>query len=63
MSATLTLDEAARFLGLSPEALRREATTGVILGAKAGKGWCSDEPGSVDTLRSRDAPALVGSRR
>ncbi len=63
MSATLTLDEAARFLGLSPEALRREATTGVILGAKAGKCWCSDEPGFVDTPCSRDARAFFGSRR
>ena len=63
MSGTLTLDEAARFLGLSPEALRREATTGVILGAKAGKSWCFNEPGFVDTLRSRDARAFFGLRR
>ncbi len=63
MSATSTREEAARFLALSPEALRREAKTGVILGAKAGKCWCSKEPGFVDTLRSRDARALVGARR
>jgi len=63
MSATLTRDEAARFLGLSPEALRSGATAGVILGANAGKCWCSDEPGFVDILRSRDARAFFGLRR
>ncbi len=63
MSATLTLDEAARFLGLSPEALRSGATAGVILGAKVGKCWWSCARGFVDTLRSGDARALVWSRR
>jgi len=63
MSATSTLEEAARFLALSPEARRREAKTGVILEAKAGKCWCSKEPDFVDNLDSRDACALVGARR
>lgn len=61
--ATLTLEVPARFLGLSPAPLRREATTGAILGANAGKCWWSYEPGAVDHLRSRDARALFESRR
>jgi excisionase family DNA binding protein len=37
MSKTLTLKEAARFLKISPEALRRKANAGVIPGAKLGR--------------------------
>ncbi len=55
MSETLTLKEAARFLKLSPEALRRKAKAGVIPGAKPGKCWCFHEPDLVDYLRSRYA--------
>ncbi|MCZ6653125.1 MAG: helix-turn-helix domain-containing protein, partial [Planctomycetota bacterium] len=55
MSETLTLEEAARFLKLSPEALRRKAKAGVIPGAKVGKCWCFYKPDLVDYLRSRYA--------
>ncbi|NCF83605.1 MAG: helix-turn-helix domain-containing protein [Proteobacteria bacterium] len=55
MRETLTLQEAARFLKLSPEALRRKAKAGVIPGGKAGKRWCFYEPDLVDYLRSRYA--------
>ncbi len=55
MSETFTLEEAARFLKLSPEALRRKAKANVIPGAKAGKRWCFYKPDLVDYLRSRYA--------
>ncbi len=55
MRETLTLKEAARFLKLSPEALRRKAKAGEIPGAKPGKSWCFYKPDLVDYLRSRYA--------
>jgi excisionase family DNA binding protein len=55
MRETLTLEEAARFLKLSPEALRRKTKAGMIPGAKVGKCWCFYKLDLVDYLRSRYA--------
>ena len=52
MSLTLTLDEAANFLKMSPEALRQKAKAGKIPGAKVGKCWVFYEPDLVEYLRS-----------
>lgn len=37
---TLDLKEAAKFLKMSPEVLRRKAANGEVPGAKPGKRWC-----------------------
>jgi hypothetical protein len=63
LSATLTLEKAARFLALSRDALRRDLNTGVILAKMVAKCWWSYRPGSVDYLRSVDAGALFATRR
>lgn len=60
---TLSLTEEARFLKLSPEALRRKAKTGEIPGAKAGKCWCFLEDDLVTFLRSRYAVTLAHGKR
>jgi excisionase family DNA binding protein len=53
MDVTMSLKEAARFLKLSQEALRRKAKAGVIPGAKLGKSWVFYKPDLVAYLRSR----------
>ena len=53
MNETMSLKEAARYLKLSQEALRRKAKAGVIPGAKLGKSWVFYQPDLVDYLRSR----------
>jgi excisionase family DNA binding protein len=52
---TLTLKEAADFLNMSPEALRRMAKAGEIPGAKIGKSWVFYLPDLVAYIRSRYA--------
>ena len=52
MTKTLTLKEAAAFLKMHPEALRRKAKTGKIPGAKPGKSWVFLEEDLVEYLRS-----------
>jgi excisionase family DNA binding protein len=59
MNETMSLKEAARYLKLSQEALRRKAKAGVIPGAKLGKSWVFYQPDLVEYLRSR-YPRLVG---
>ncbi len=49
---TLDLNEAAAFLKMSPEALRRKAKAGEIPGAKIGKQWCFFKHDLVAYLRS-----------
>ena len=51
MSQTLTLKEAAAFLKMCPEALRRKAKVGEIPGAKPGKCWCFLEEDLIVYLR------------
>jgi excisionase family DNA binding protein len=53
MNETMSLKEAARYLKLSQEALRRKAKAGVIPGAKLGKSWVFYQPDLVEYLRSR----------
>lgn len=48
---TLDLLEAAAFLKVHPETLRRRARTGDIPSAKPGKGWVFIEDDLVDWLR------------
>ncbi|MCH6583929.1 MAG: helix-turn-helix domain-containing protein [Proteobacteria bacterium] len=62
MDETLTLKEAAAFLKLSPEALRRKAKAGEIPGAKMGKCWCFYKSDLVDCLRSRYASPRQASQ-
>lgn len=50
---SLTLDEAAHFLKLHPEELRRRAKAGRIPAAKIGKCWVFLEVDLVDFLRSQ----------
>ena len=49
---TLTLNEAAAFLKLHPEELRRRAKAGLVPGAKAGKCWVFLDVDLADYLRS-----------
>jgi excisionase family DNA binding protein len=49
---TLDLKEAARFLKITPEGLRRKAARGEIPGAKPGKCWCFREDDLADYIRS-----------
>jgi hypothetical protein len=63
---TLGLNEAAHFLKMNAEELRKKAKVGLIPGAKAGKRWVFIEDDLVAYLRSRYAfnrQALVGDRR
>ncbi len=57
---TLTLEEAAVYLNMSPGSLRRKAFSGQIPGAKPGKRWCFYEDDLAQYLRSLYAsPATV----
>jgi excisionase family DNA binding protein len=49
---TFLLKEAAAFLHMSPEVLRRKATTGEIPGAKPGKCWVFLKSDLVEYLHS-----------
>jgi hypothetical protein len=49
---TLNLDEAAQFLKLHPEEVRRRAKVGIIPGVKLGKRWVFIEDDLVAYLRS-----------
>ena len=49
---TLDLKEAAIFLKMSPEGLRRKAAQGKIPGAKPGKRWCFNQDDLAEYLRS-----------
>ena len=49
---TLDLKEAAEFLKMTPEGLRRKAAKGEIPGAKPGKRWCFREDDLAEYLRS-----------
>src|SRR5579864_8621234 len=49
---TLNLQEAAEFLKMSPEGVRRKAVKGEIPGAKPGKCWCFPEDDLAEYLRS-----------
>lgn len=49
---TLTLDEAASFLKMHPEEVRRRTKLGAIPGAKAGRAWVFIEEDLADWLRS-----------
>ena len=49
---TFDLGQAAKFLKLHPEELRRRAKTGRVPAAKVGKCWVFLEPDLVDYLRS-----------
>src|SRR3972149_8653122 len=62
---TLSLIEAAQFLKMHPEEVRRRARMGLVPGAKAGKRWVFIEDDLVSYLRSFYAAsrqALVGDR-
>jgi excisionase family DNA binding protein len=52
MSATLTLEEAARFLHLHPSTLEAKARSGDIPGAKLGKRWVFLEVDLTEHVRS-----------
>ena len=57
---TFNLEEAAQFLKMNPEGLRRLAATGKIPGAKPGKCWCFLEEDLVNYVRSLyDHPCKV----
>ncbi|MBV9575669.1 MAG: helix-turn-helix domain-containing protein [Gammaproteobacteria bacterium] len=49
---TLDLKEAAAFLKMTPEGLRRKVANGDIPGAKPGKRWCFREDDLAEYLRS-----------
>ena len=49
---TLDLEQAAHFLKLHPEELRRRAKAGTVPAAKVGKRWVFLEPDLADYLRS-----------
>jgi len=49
---TLDLKQAAEFLKISPEVLRRKAAKGEVPGAKPGKCWCFYLEDLVGYLRS-----------
>jgi hypothetical protein len=62
---TLDLKQAATFLRMHPEEVRRRARMGLLPGAKAGKRWVFIEDDLVSYLRSHYASqrqALVGDR-
>jgi excisionase family DNA binding protein len=52
MTRVLTLTEAAVFLHITPEGLRKKAIKGEIPGAKIGKRWCFLENDLVECIRS-----------
>lgn len=49
---TLNLSEAAQFLKLHPEEVRRRAKAGIIPGAKLGKRWAFIEDDLAEYIRS-----------
>lgn len=49
---TFDLKEAAEFLKMSPEVLRRKVAKGEVPGAKPGKCWCFYVEDLVEYLRS-----------
>jgi len=49
---TLNLEQAAHFLNICPEELRRRAKAGRVPGAKVGKCWVFLEPDLADYVRS-----------
>lgn len=49
---TLTLKEAATYLKMSPEILRRKAARGEIPAAKPGRRWCFHEADLAQYIRS-----------
>lgn len=49
---TLDLEEAAAFLKMTPEGLRRKVANGEVPGAKPGKRWCFREDDLAEYLRS-----------
>lgn len=49
---TFDLKEAAAFLKMNPEGLRRKVASGEIPGAKPGKRWCFREDDLAEYLRS-----------
>src|SRR3990167_4655611 len=49
---TFDLDQAATFLKMAPEVLRRKAHKGEIPGAKPGRRWCFHEDDLAHYLRS-----------
>ncbi len=49
---TFDLKEAAAFLKMTPEGLRRKVASGEIPGAKPGKRWCFREDDLAEYLRS-----------
>jgi excisionase family DNA binding protein len=53
MSATLTLEEAARLLQLHPTTLAAKARSGEIPGAKPGKRWVFVEVDLVEYVRTQ----------
>ena len=53
---TLNLEEAAQFLKLHPEEVRRRAKAGIIPGAKLGKRWVFIEEDLAAYMRSLYAP-------
>lgn len=50
---TLNIDEAAEFLGAHKETVRRLAVTGLIPGAKVGRGWRFIEQDLVTYMRNK----------
>lgn len=59
---TLDLKEAADFLKMKPESLRRKAANGDIPGAKPGKCWCFRKDDLAEYVRSLYAsPAKASS--
>lgn len=49
---TLTLNEAAHFLKMHPEEVRRRAKSGIIPGAKSGRSWVFIDTDLAEWLRS-----------
>ncbi|MEI6095787.1 MAG: helix-turn-helix domain-containing protein [Gammaproteobacteria bacterium] len=50
---TLNIEEAAKFLGAHKETVRRLAVTGIIPGAKIGRGWMFIEQDLVTHMRNK----------
>jgi excisionase family DNA binding protein len=58
----LNLIEAANYLNMSAEALRRKAAESKIPGAKPGRRWCFREDDLAEHLRWLYAPSVKMSR-
>ena len=57
---TLDLNEAAHFLKMNPEVLRRKAKSGLVPGRKAGKCWIFIKEHLADWVSGRYADARRG---